>query len=200
MKDYILFVVLILASCLLFFLLRKNLNFGFRNKRISAFKNDVQIYLKQNYPKINFDYSVFDKTQNEKDMAVRQMLIAERLAMQFARYDFEFDTQAPVDSKLLWDTYEMQSRPVKNKRPNDLRRRKELTHNRDHKACIRCGLPLALNDATLATIKPFGQKGTYHFENLATLCKDCYKVLKKTDAATIAHDSKLLQDIIKKIH
>lgn len=200
MLDYVLIAVLILAILLLFLLLRKNINFSFRDKRISAFNNDIKIYLQQNYPKINFNYAVFDDTKKEKDIRVRQMLIAENLASQFAKYDFEFNTQVPVESKLLWDSYEYESKPAKNKRPNDLRRRKELTYKRDNQSCIRCGLPLELDDALLATIKPFGEGGTYHFENLATLCKDCYKVLKKMDNASIAHDSKLLQDAIKKMH
>lgn len=200
MTTYILLSGLLVFLLVLLYLFKDNLPFKFKDKRISAFKNDVIIYLKQNYPNITFNLSIFDTTKKEKDIRVRQMLIAENLALQFAKYEFDFSTQKSIDQKLIWSSYEIESKPTKNRRPNDLKRRKEYTFKRDNESCIRCGLKLHINDATLATIKSFGEGGTYHFENLATLCKDCYKSLKGIEASTIAHDSKLLQDIIKKMH
>lgn len=200
MTTYILLSGLIVFLLMLLYLFRQKLPFKLKNKQISAFQNDIVIYLKQTYPNITFDLSIFNHTKNEKDIRVRQMLIAENLALQFAKYNFEFTTQKSIDSKLIWSSYEMESKPSKNKRPNDLRRRKEYTFQRDKEACIRCGTKLHIDDATLATIKSFGEGGSYHFENLATLCKDCYKSLKGIDPSSIAHDSKLLHDLIKKMH
>lgn len=192
-------LALILIITLFVYLFRKRLfKPTVQKKSIQSFKTELKIFLKNSFPNITFDYDIFQKVNVEKDSRTRQVLIAEDIALQFATFDFALTTQSSIGNDLLWSTYEYDVTPAKNKAPKNLQKIKEFSFKRDNKSCVRCGRSLRMEHAQLGFVKSIQDGGTYHFENVMTLCVDCNRVLNANNTKTIANDLPLLDEILKK--
>lgn len=175
--DFIFFGSLIIMSLLPLYIYRKNIFYFYYEKEdISSFISDLQIYLDKNIPNISFNYDILTKVKDEKDSRIKQTLIIEDMILQFNNYEYSTTTQETVSNTLLWSSYENDSRVLKNRAPTDLIRRKELAWRRDGESCNRCGQKIKLLESHISFAKNIEDGGTYHFENLAILCNDCYRI------------------------
>lgn len=195
-------IIIALVAIILFltiYIYRKQIfTSHFQKHSIQSFKTELKIFLKNSFPNIVFDFSIFQKVKEEKDSRVRQVLITENIALQFVRYDFKIETQPSIGSDLLWSTYEYDCKPLKNKAPKNLQRIKEYAYKRDNCACLRCGRELRLAQANIAFVKALKDEGTYHFENIMTVCVDCNKVLNTDNTSLIGKDLPLIDEILQK--
>lgn len=175
------FIILstLLTACLLpFYIYRKKvLSFYFKKQDITSFIKDLKIYLKINIKNIKFTYEILESIKEEKDPRMKQTLIIEDMISQFVNYKYSTSTQTQIAHNLIWSSYENDSLAVKNKAPSDIKRRKELAWKRDGEHCDRCGQKTKLLDSHLSFAKNIEDGGTYHFENLVTLCSDCYRIV-----------------------
>ena len=132
---------------------------------------DIEFYLTNTYPNIKFDYIILKKISlltNKKTI--------ENIISQYINYNFKANTQSPVNKKSLWTSYELDSIPVNNKVPKDLKKRKELAWKRSKYRCDRCGVILKIERTKIYYIKPILEKGTFHLENISVICKDCSNI------------------------
>ena len=100
---------------------------------------------------------------------------------QYSNYPYQVQTQKVVNKEELWSSYEVDSKPFKDKNPNDLKRRKNLAWKRAQYRCDRCGLLLKSEDAKLLFAKEIKRGGSFHLENLAIVCNDCYLITEAKD-------------------
>lgn len=176
-NDFIFFSTIIIILLLPLYRYRKRVfKFYYQENDISSFIKDIQIYLKRKLPKITFSYEILKKLSHEKDFRIKQTLIIEDIIKQFSDYKYSTVTQNTIKHDLLWASYENDSKPPKDKVPKDLIRRKELSWRRDNQSCDRCGQKIKLLDSHLCFARKLEDGGTYHFENLAILCSDCYRI------------------------
>lgn len=199
--DYnLFFVALILFLLVLIVVIYKILlhQSNSSKKSLQSFKTELRIFLKNSFPNIAFDYAIYQQISEEKESSVKQMLIAENIALQFARFDFKRQTQPSIQSNLLWSSYEFDSTPRKNKAPKNLSKIKELAYKRDNASCLRCGRLLKLEHAHMAFVKSINKGGTYHFENIMTVCVNCNRVLHSKQPSLIAKDLPLMDEILKR--
>lgn len=173
--------------------------FIYRGGNFKAFLINLKQYIHTNYPKINFNFDIVEKTIEEKDIPVRQMLVLENIVSQFSNFEYETQTQKSINKELLWSSYERNSKPLKEKYPNDWPRRKECVWNRDNGKCDRCGTKVKLVDAQITFVKSLRNGGGYNFENLVTLCSDCNKILNSSNIENTSKDLLIQEHIIKEV-
>lgn len=162
---------------------------------MSPFIDDLKSYLAKHHPKIDFDYSIIEKTKNDQDIILRKTIIVENIVEQFFNYPYEKKTQKSIAKEHLWSTYMEKSAPNP-KYPNDWQRRKELAWKRDNKSCNRCGEEISLKNSYSCFVRKIEDSGSYSFENIITLCSDCNKILnsnntKNTMSSLILNDKLL---------
>jgi uncharacterized protein (DUF488 family) len=104
-------------------------------------------------------------------------MIVDYIVMQYFNANINLNTPRPLKKEMLWTNYEELSIPIKDKLPKDWRKRKEMAFLRDAKKCVRCGQKLQFKNAMPYLLKPIAENGTYHLDNVITLCSDCNKVL-----------------------
>lgn len=141
--------------------------------------------MNQNHPKIKIDYSIIGKSENEKDIKIRETIIVENIVKQFFEYHYSKNTQNIIEKEKLWPNYEEKSKP-NNKYPSDWPQRKELVWKRDEKSCKRCGNKLELKNSYISFVKNIEDNGGYNFENIFTLCADCNMILNSTNKNILA--------------
>lgn len=141
--------------------------------------------MNQNHPKIKIDYSIIGKSENEKDIKIRETIIVENIVKQFFEYHYSKSTQNIIEKEKLWPNYEEKSKP-NNKYPSDWPQRKELVWKRDGKSCKRCGNKLELKNSYISFVKNIEDNGGYNFENIFTLCVDCNMILNSTNKNILA--------------
>lgn len=181
-NDFILFAMILLSVVILPLYIYRGKVFKayYERKNITIFLQELQIYLKNTYPKITFDFSkIAQLKKDNKDYKILQTLIIEEYIKQFTQQEYLLETQQSIPNGNLWSTYEQNSRPPKGKSPSDLSRRKELLWMKQKKACERCGKTIKLDNSALKFIKELNEGGTYHFENMIILCHDCNKILNR---------------------
>ena len=121
--DFIIIAIFLMASLLPFYIYRKKVfKFYYTSHDIDIFKKNLILYLEKTYPKIHFNFSIYNKINHEKDSRMKQVLMAEDIAQQFALYDFKLLTQKQVSKSSLWSNYESNSKPIKNHLPKDLQK------------------------------------------------------------------------------
>lgn len=197
--EFVLSSLFVIIALLPLYLYRKRIfRFLYDKNDISLFVKNIQIYLSNNISKIQFDYSIVKKVENEHDSRIKQTLIIEDLVSQFANFPYSLGTQRPVNKGSLWATYEQESKPLNGKSPKDLIRRKEVSWRRDHEKCNRCGIKIRLMESHLMLVKSIEKGGTYHFENIAILCSDCYRLLNSKNPESTAKDLKLQETLMDK--
>ncbi|WP_428025175.1 HNH endonuclease [Arcobacter sp.] len=196
--DYIILALIIIILLLPFYIYRKKVfKFYYNKNNIAYLIKDMQIYLKNSHPKINFDFSKIDliNKSNSKDLSI--LLIIEDIINQFINLPYIKRTQKSIANELLWGNYEKESIP-KNSTANNLLRRKELVIKRDNYRCNRCGSPIKLDTSMLLLIKDIESGGTYHFENLTVLCNDCNKIIHSENPEKLMKDLNIFYMLKKK--
>jgi hypothetical protein len=199
--DFIIIGSIIIILLIPLYIYRKKVySFFTRQGDFETFEENIKNYLHTYYPKIEFDYSIIQKTKMEKDAKLRQILVIEDLVSQFFDFEYELETQKCIHKDFLWSTYEQNCKPIKEKLPNDWSKRKEFTYRRDNCKCKRCGLNIELIDAQIILIRPLANGGGYNFENLITLCSDCNKILNsqiKSIKSSLIEDALLTKTTVK---
>ncbi|WP_419769347.1 MAG: HNH endonuclease [Candidatus Marinarcus sp.] len=196
------FSALILIACLIpLYLKRKQIKQYFTQKSDTKdLVKEIKIYFQTVHPLINLDYAIVEKTRNEQNSDVRDIEIIEDLVSQYAHADIKIETPTGVNKDSLWGTYDILCIPQKDKLPKDLAMRKELVFKRDHAKCKRCGKSITLNNSYLHFLRNIAEGGTYHVENLVTVCSDCNKILKSTNLAKTIDTLEAFDHLISKIH
>ena len=193
--DFIISSLLWLFSIAFFvFIFRKQIKRFFSNKRsLADFISQLKIYLEKNYPKINFDYDIIEKTKEHNDINVRMYLIVDNIILQYTKLELDrskFPRSTP--KSLQWGGYVFNSEPNRDKLPIDWKERKTALLTRDKQTCFRCSKHLNTTTVQVHMIKPLENGGKYFLENLIPVCSDCKKLLEpvgtKTPFLTIKHD------------
>lgn len=196
--DYIILSSIIIACILPFYIYRKKIFKKYYTKNnISYFLHEVKIHLKNNYPKVNFDFSRIDSIIKTSSYDQAKILILEEMTKQFIEMPFEKRTQRNIPKELLWASYEKESIP-ENSTPNNLLRRKNFVIKRDNYKCKRCGKSIKIDTSMLLLIKDLDQGGTYHFENLSILCNDCNKIIKSQTPEKLIKDLNIFNSMMRK--
>lgn len=194
-KFIILSSILIGAIIPLYIYREKIFAFAYKKGDIEIFIRDIKLHMKKEHPRINFDYSIIEKTKDEKDIRIRETIIVEDIVAQYFNYDFAKRTQGTVSKDKLWTNYEEKSKS-NTKSPSDWQQRRELAWNRDHKKCNRCGIETKLNDSASIFVKELNDGGGYNVENIITLCSDCNRIIHsknhKNTMATLTLNDKLM--------
>jgi len=176
--DFVIYSLISLSALIPLYVYRdKIFKFLYKSSNFESFLTELKKLLISNHPFIPFDFLIVEKTKNENNPKTRQVLVIEDILSQFAEFEMLITTQSTVEKEFLWQTYENDSLPKKDKLPKDWLRRKDITWKRDKCQCTRCGLKTSLNDAQLYILKDIENGGTYHFENLLSVCNDCYRIL-----------------------
>lgn len=176
--EFIIYSSLLIGILIPLFIYRKKiLKYNKTNGEFNLFIKDLRLHLSNHHPKINFDFSIIDKTLNEHDLRTRETIIVEDIVKQFINFEYEKRTQSPVDKDKLWVGYDEKSKSNP-KLPTDWKQRKELAWMRENKKCNRCGNKITLKDSYTQFAKSIENGGGYNFENIIILCQDCNIILK----------------------
>lgn len=177
----IIFILLVICLLLLYFYKKKILIFeNNKGDNFHLFIKDLRIHMSQHHPKINIDFSIIGKTENEHHLQFRETIIVENIVKQFIDYEYKKETQQSVEKEKLWTNY-IEKSNSNSKYPNDWIQRKEVAWKRDNKSCNRCGEPLTLDHAFSIFVKDIKNGGGYNLENIITLCSDCNKIVNSTN-------------------
>ena len=183
------------------FAFRKHIkNLLYPQASLDLFVGKIKHYLSDNYPKIKFDLSIIEESSEEKNPELRKHLIIGNIIEQYKKLTIKSENYPKATpSTLRWDSYIFNSEPHKNKLPPDWEKRKNALIIRDHKSCLRCSKKVTQTTICIYLLRPVSQGGTYHLENLLSVCRDCDKILdqerKKVGTLQIQDD---LEDIVQK--
>ncbi|MDZ7819125.1 MAG: HNH endonuclease [Aliarcobacter sp.] len=179
--DFIISSGLLIACLLPLYIYRKKIFTRYKSGgTFHLFVKDLKLHMTQHHPKIKIDYSIIDKTENEKNTKLRETLIVENVVQQFFEYPYKKNTQEAIPKEKLWINY-MEKSTSNPKYPSDWPQRKELAWKRDNNCCNRCGDKIALNNSFSIFVKDIKDGGGYNFENIIILCSDCNKILNSTN-------------------
>ncbi|MGM0519644.1 MAG: HNH endonuclease [Campylobacterota bacterium] len=179
--KFIVASLILLSSIIPLYIYReKIISIVYTKGSIKEFINDIKLHMNKYHPFIPINYAIIKKSENEKDIKVRQTIIVENIITQFINYDYEKMTQGTVSKDKLWSGYEKNS-VSSTQKPGDWKARRELAWNRDEKRCNRCGQTIELNDSNINFVKNIEDGGGYNVENLLVLCSDCNKVINIED-------------------
>ncbi|XOB61411.1 HNH endonuclease [Campylobacterota bacterium DY0563] len=200
--TFIILGCLIIVSLIPLYIYRKEIYRKLSRKGdIKTFFDDTKNYLISNYPKIQFNFDILKKFENEEDIKVKETLIAEEFAKQFTYFEYELSTQKGVAHEKLWSSYDQNSKLLKdNKFPTDWAQRKKTAWMRDDGRCNRCGLKIDLSNTNALLVKQMKDGGGFNLENIVVLCHDCTKIIKSSNLEKTRTDLNLLDKLIKKIH
>lgn len=161
----------------------------------SVNKKDLVKYLLKNYPKINFDVSSLGKTDFD-DFENQKIAVVEDLVTQFANIPVNFPNSASsIDHDLIWEAYQINSKPPKGKTPPDLSRRKEATLFRDKHTCQRCSFNLSKENMRIYFLRDIEDGGDYSFENMISVCNDCNRILHSNEIKKTIHELDLTEKL-----
>ena len=180
--DFIIFSSLMVACLIPLYIYREKI---FSPKRVNnggfnLFLKDLKLYMQKHHPKIDFDYSIVEKTKSEINSEIRETLIIENIVSQFFNYPYSIKTQSDIPREKHWINYEEKSKSNV-KYPSDWALRKEFAWKRDNKCCNRCGNNLTLNETHTSFVKNIKDGGGYNLENILSLCVDCNKIINSTN-------------------
>lgn len=200
--TFIIFGCLIIVSIIPLYIYRKEIYKKFNRKGdIKTFFNDTKNYLISNYPKIPFNFDILKKFEDEKDIKIKETLIAEEFVKQFTYFEYELNTQNSVPHEKLWSSYDQNSKLLKdNKLPIDWVQRKKTAWMRDDGRCNRCGLKINLANTNALLVKQMKDGGGFNLENIVILCHDCSRIIKSSNLEKTRKDLNILDKLIKKIH
>ena len=199
--QFIIYGLIITGALIPLYIYRQEVFKGFYKKgSIKTFLKDVEIYLSVHHPKIPFDYSIASKFEDEKDIRIKETLIAEALVSQFANYEYELKTQRGISKDKIWSGYDSNSKLLKdNKLPIDWAQRKEAAWMRDNNKCNRCGTKTKLVDASALLAKQMRNGGGFNLENIVILCSDCSRIIKSSNVEKTSRDLHILDNLIRRV-
>lgn len=198
-NNFIIFSILILLPLIPVYFYKEYLfKSYYKRTGVEAMVSDLKICLKNDFPKITFNYDIVNKSAIIEDLKEREASIIEDLIIQFAIFSYSAKTQTVVPKNELWSNYDQNCRPISKKSPSDLSQRKELALKRNKHRCDRCGKKLSLKTANLLFINPLSNGGSYSLENITVLCHDCQRLLSNTKPQEIALDLELADILFKK--
>jgi len=199
--KFIISGILIILALIPLYIYRKTIFKHFYKKGdIKSFIKGLSIILRQDYPKIPFNFNILDRYKDEKDIRIQETLIVEDFVRQFCNYEYQLDTQASVAKEKLWSTYDQNCALKKdNKYPSDWNQRKEAAWSRDHKKCNRCGTTVKLADAQTLLAKQMKDGGGFNLENIVILCNDCTRVIKSSNIENTVKDLHILDSLMRKV-
>jgi len=149
--------------------------------KFEIFLGLVENFLKREYPKIKFDYTIKKEVEEEQNLKVKKTLFIEGILRQFVEFRWEKITQESVKKDLLWKGYGINSLP-NDRLPFDFFRRKELVFLRDEGVCNRCGNKMEkIQQIHIIMVQDIKDNGGYNVENIILLCPSCYNVLQNQD-------------------
>jgi len=183
-NDFIISSTILIVGIfsLLFIYRKKVFKFYYKDTPFDKFIQNIKKYLKENHSKIDFDFSIIDKSSIEPNPTARQYLICDNLIEQFIAIELKnIPIPKPISQNQLWDKYTFNSRPNGLKLPEDWVKRKMLVLTRDNNTCQRCGVFTKIENAHLILIKSIKEGGQFYLENLVIICKDCQKITTKKD-------------------
>ena len=195
--TFVLFSSLLIACLIPLYIYRQRVfAFAYKTGDLEFFIKDLKLHMQENHPKINFDYSIIQKTKDEKDIRIRETLIVEDIINQFYYFEYEKNTQNGVSRDKLWTGYEEKSFSNP-KTPNDWQERRELAWQRDKNKCNRCGTKIKIEDVFTTFAKDIAKGGGYNFENIIILCSDCNKILNAKNPKSTIASLNLNDDLMK---
>lgn len=198
--DFVIYSLLALSLLIPVYLYRKKIfKFLYKPSNFVTFLTELKKHLNIYHPKINMNYSIVEQTVNEQNPKTRQILVVENMLSQFCEFEMFITTQTPVDKEHLWQTYENDALPKKDKLPKDWLRRKDTAWKRDNCQCKRCGMKIQMNDTQIYLIKDIKDGGTYHFENMITVCNDCNRILNSTDLGKTVKSLDITDSLMNKV-
>ena len=167
---------LIIVFSFMFFFRKKIFRFIYKQTDFDKFLLILKNHLKETYPQIEFDFSYLDSIKNEPNPDVKKYGLIDNIINQYFDLQLSIKKLPTTPTNQLWSSYAFNSKPNKNKLPEDWLQRKSVLFQRDNKTCQRCFKKLNSKDADIFMIKPLDQNGQYYFENLILLCQDCTKI------------------------
>lgn len=198
--DFAIISLLIILSIIPLYIYKdKLLSYLYPASDLETFLDEVKKYLQINHPKITFDFSIVKNTQNEENPKTREILIVEDLVKQFYSYEYSPQNMLIIPSSMLWANYRDNCIPIKDKLPSDWARRKEAVFKRDKSKCQRCGRNLNIKEAHVMLLKKVKEGGQYNFENLITLCHDCYKINNSEDVSQSSKYFHITESLMSKV-
>jgi hypothetical protein len=195
-STFVIFATLLTVCLIPLYIYRQRIfSFAYKTGNLEFFIQDIKLHM-QKHPKITFDYSIIEKTKDEKDIRIRETLIAEDIVSQFYYYEYEKNTQKGIPREKLWTGYEEKSFSNP-KTPIDWQERRDLAWQRDKNKCNRCGTDIKLEDVFTTFAKDIAKGGGYNFENIIILCSDCNKVLNTKNPKNTIASLNLNDELIK---
>ena len=171
---------LFIISVFIFVFKKHFKQFFYKDISFTVFYKDLKSFLKQNYPEIEFDFSIIETSKSEPNPNARKYLILDNIINQYCYLKLD-SSKYPSSSShsLQWSSYIFNSKPNRKKLPVDWVQRKNALLIRDEKKCFRCSTQINLNTIHIHMIRPLENGGKYFLENLIPLCKDCDRILNK---------------------
>lgn len=196
-STFVISSTLLIACLIPLYIYRQRIfSFAYKTGSLEFFIKDLKLHMQKEHPKITFDYSIIEKTKDEKDIRIRETLIAEDIVSQFYYYEYEKNTQNGIPREKLWTGYEEKSFSNP-KTPSDWQERRELSWQRDKNKCNRCGTEIKLEDVFTSFAKDIAKGGGYNFENIIILCSDCNKVLNSKNPKNSIASLQLNDELMK---
>lgn len=193
------FIILasLLTACIIpLYIYRKEIfPFAYKKGDLDLFIKDLKLHMMKIHPKFNYNYSIISKTQEEKDIRVRETLIVENMIDQYFNFPYNKQTQKTVSMDQLWTGYEEKSKSS-SRLPNDWNKRREVAHKRDEGKCNRCGRKINLDETYTSFAKNIEEGGGYNFENIVILCGDCNKIINSTNPSNTIHNLSLNEELM----
>ena len=151
--DFIIVGILLIISLLPLYIYRKKIFVKYQSgENFHLFVKDLKLIMNQHHPKIKIDYSIISKSENEKNIQLRETLIVENIIQQFFDYPYKKESQEMIPKDKLWANY-MEKSVSNAKYPSDWQQRKELAWKRDNKCCNRCGDKITLDNTFSIFVK-----------------------------------------------
>jgi hypothetical protein len=189
--------LLVAAVIPLYIYREKVFPFIYKGGDFNNFIQDIKLHLKKEYPKVKFDFNIaIEKTNDEKNIKVRETLAVDELIKQFFDMPYEKRTQGTVAKEKLWSSY-MEFSKSNPKYPNDWSRRKELSFSRDKGKCDRCGTSIKLTNSSTSFVKDIHDGGGYNLENIIILCSDCNSIVNSKNPVSTIHNLQLNDHLLK---
>lgn len=171
--------------------------FGVYSEDFVGFEIHLKTFLQENYSRINFDFSIVEKLKKELNTLTKEIQIIENLASQYCSNEIKIKNSPNLEHSAFWPNYIANSKPLKEKLPNDWNRRLELLSKLEGSKCQRCGVGTKASDSYLNLRKPISQNGGYNIENLIYCCVDCHRIINTRDPQKIAKETIFFEKLKK---
>jgi hypothetical protein len=177
--DFIISSTLWLVVVFVFmFVFRKHIfKFYYKKTNLDKFLLLLKQDLKETYPKFDFHFDFIKTLKNEPNPDAFKYSVIDNIINQYITFKFILPNKIEsIPPNKLWSSYAFNSKPNKNKLPQDWLQRKALVFQRDNKTCRRCSKKISIQQSDIFLKLPIDKGGQYYFENLLLFCTDCIKI------------------------